>query len=86
MRLTKRGIARFEVLGRNEDRELIRALARRLAEGGPEAAQARSAVQRAVRGSGEGAGSLLAALLRAPPELADIEFERCRDEGRKADL
>jgi hypothetical protein len=31
-RLTKRGIARFEVLGLEADRDLIRSVARRLAE------------------------------------------------------
>jgi hypothetical protein len=34
-RLTKRGIARFEVLGLDVDRDLIRFVARRLAEEGP---------------------------------------------------
>ena len=38
-RLSGRGLARFEVLGLGSDRELIRALARRLAAGGPEAAK-----------------------------------------------
>lgn len=32
-RLHERGLARFEVLGRDADRDLIRSLARRLAEG-----------------------------------------------------
>ena len=34
-RLTERGMARFDVLGLNTDRELVRSLARRLAEKGP---------------------------------------------------
>ncbi len=37
-RLTARGMARFEVLGLNADRSLVRFLARRLADDGPEAA------------------------------------------------
>ena len=37
-RLSKRGMARFEVLGLDSDRELVRALARRLAENDAEAA------------------------------------------------
>lgn len=40
-RLGERGMARFEVLGLDSDRELIRSLARRLAEDGPDAAAAR---------------------------------------------
>jgi len=35
-RLAKRGIARFEVLGLDTDRDLIRSVARCLAEDGPE--------------------------------------------------
>jgi hypothetical protein len=34
-RLGERGMARFEVVGRDTDRDLIRSLARRLAEDGP---------------------------------------------------
>ena len=47
-RLSKRGLARFEVLGRNADRNLIRALARRLAENGPDASQLRAIVAETV--------------------------------------
>ena len=38
-RLRKRGIARFEVLGLDADRDLIRSVARRLAEDGPDSAR-----------------------------------------------
>jgi hypothetical protein len=48
--LSERGFVRFEVLARESDRELIRSLARRLADDTPEAAQIRSVVDRAVRG------------------------------------
>jgi hypothetical protein len=48
--LSARGLARFEVLGRDADRELIRALARRLAEDGPEAARLRAAVRQSIGG------------------------------------
>jgi hypothetical protein len=43
-RLTKRGLARFEVLGLDADRDLIRSIARRLAEDGPDSAQIRAAM------------------------------------------
>ena len=36
-RLTERGMARFEVLGRDADREFIRSFAKRLAEDDPAA-------------------------------------------------
>ena len=39
-RLSERGLARFEVFGRDADRDLIRSLARRLAEDTPEASRA----------------------------------------------
>ena len=41
-RLSERGLIRFEVLGLGVDRELIRSLARRLAEEGPEASVLRA--------------------------------------------
>ena len=40
-RLGKRGLARFEVLGRDADRDLVRSIARRLAEDSPEASRLR---------------------------------------------
>ena len=49
-RLHKRGMARFEVLGLDADRDLIRSLARRLAEDGPDAARLRSAVRQTIGG------------------------------------
>ena len=47
-RLNRRGLARFEVLGREADRELIRALARCLAEDSAEASRRRAIVGRSV--------------------------------------
>src|SRR5205807_4512405 len=49
-RLQKRGAARFEVLGVNADRELIRALARKLAQDDAEAKRISSEVTRDVSG------------------------------------
>lgn len=43
-RLTHRGIARFEVQALETDRELIRALARQLADGGSAAKHARAMI------------------------------------------
>ena len=47
-RLAERGMARFEVLGRVADRELIRSLARRLAEDDPDAHRLRTVVSQGV--------------------------------------
>ena len=84
-RLTKRGMSRFEVLGLDTDRDLIRALARRLAEAGPDAA-IRITVNRAVAGDSPRKGGILEALRRSPLASADLDLKRVRDTGRKVDL
>ena len=83
-RLSDRGLARFEVLGRDADRDLIRLLARRLAENSPESARLRAAVNDTINGEPPKKGGILAALRRSP--LADIEITRHREEGREIDL
>jgi hypothetical protein len=82
-RLGERGLARFEVLGRNADRDLIRSLARRLAEEGPEASQLRAAVSQTMAGEPPKKGGVLAALRRSPLVGADLDLTRPREEGRK---
>jgi hypothetical protein len=85
-RLDRRGVSRFEVIGRKGDRDLIRALAKRLAEKGSDAARLREEVRRSL-GSGSGMkGEVLAALLRAPAALADVNFDRPVMRERKLDL
>ena len=61
-RLTKRGIARFEVLGLDADRALIRALARRVAEDSPDARRIRANVGRTIAGDTPSRGGILARL------------------------
>lgn len=85
-RLDKRGLARFEVLGRDADRDLIRSLARRLAEDTPEASRLRAAVSRSIAGEPPKPGGILAALRRSPLVDADLDLSRPREEGRKVDL
>jgi hypothetical protein len=85
-RLTKRGIARFEVLGLDADRDLIRSVARRLAEEGPDSARIRAAIGRTISGDPPKRGGILEALRRSPMVGADLEFERSRESGRKVDL
>jgi len=84
-RLSERGLARFEVLGRNSDRELIRSLARRLAEGGPEAAQLRAVVSQTIAGEKK-KGGILAALRSSPLVGADLDLTRPGEEGRKVEI
>ena len=85
-RLEARGVARFEVQGLDRDRELIRRLARRLAEGGPEAQQLRREVERSIGGEPPKTGGILAALRRSPLVGVDLALERPFDPGREVDL
>ena len=85
-RLSDRGLARFEVLGRDTDRELIRSLARRLAEDGPEAARLRAAASRIIADEPSRKGGIVAALRRSPLVGADLDLTRSREEGRDVDL
>ena len=85
-RLSDRGLARFEVLGRDADRDLIRLLARRLAENGPESVRLRAAVNDTINGEPPKKGGILAALRRSPLVGAEIEIARRRQEGREIDL
>ena len=85
-RLGDRGLARFEVLGRDSDRSLIRSLARRLAEDSPEAASLRAVVREKLAGEPPKKGGILAALRRSPLVGEDIETARSREQGREIDL
>jgi hypothetical protein len=85
-RLVKCGMARFEVLGLNADRELIRSLAKRLAEDDLDAARIRAAVSRTIAGEPPQKGGILAALRRSPLVGADLDFTRSHESGRKVDL
>lgn len=85
-RLSARGLARFEVLGLDSDRDLIRSLARRLAKGGAEASRLRAVVSQSIAGEAPRRGGILAALRRSPLVGADLDLSRPREEGRQVDL
>jgi hypothetical protein len=85
-RLGERGLSRFEVLGRDTDRELIRSLARRLAEDGPEASRLRAAVSQSIAGEPPKRGGILAALRRSPLVGAELDLARPREAGRKVEI
>jgi hypothetical protein len=84
-RLSQRGMARFEVLGLSTDRELIRSLARRLAENCPESQEIRASIGQVAAGPGK-KGGILAALRRSPLVGADLDLVRPRIAGRKVSL
>jgi hypothetical protein len=85
-RLSQRGLARFEVLGLAADRELIRSMARKLADNSPEAQELRVSIHRGVAAEARKKGGIVAALRRSPLVGAGLEFERPRIAGRKVDL
>ena len=85
-RLAKRGMARFDVLGLDADRDLIRSLAKRLAEDDPDAVRIRAAISRTISGEPPEKGGILAALRRSPLVGADLNLARSHETGRKVDL
>ncbi len=85
-RLKQSGMARFEVLGLDGDRDLIRSLAKRLAGDDPDAARIRASVRRTISGEGRKKGGVLSALLRSPLAGADLDLKRPVTPGRPVDL
>jgi len=85
-RLTQRGMARFEVLGRDADRELIRSLARQLAADGPDSSRIRATLRRTISGERSKRGGILHALRRSPLVGADLDVKRPLTPGRRVDL
>ena len=79
-------MARFEVLGRDGDRELVRSLARRLAEDGPQAERLRSAVRQGIADEPPRKGGILEALRRSPLVGEEVMAPRPFDPGRDVDL
>ncbi len=61
-------------------------MARRLAEGGPEADRLRDVVKRNISGEPPEKGGILKALLASPLIGSELDLTRQREEGRKADI
>jgi hypothetical protein len=85
-RLAERGLSRFEIVARDEDRDLIRALAKQLAEGGPAAARIREAIGQPSEGYAPKTGGIFEALRRSPLVGSGVKFKRYRGAWRKVDL
>jgi hypothetical protein len=79
-------MARFEVLGLDQDRELIRSLARRLAGNSQEAAQVRAFIHSHITGAPPSRGVILAALRRSPLAGAELNLKRPVVDGREVEL
>jgi hypothetical protein len=73
-------------MGRDQDKKLIRSLAKRLAEDGRAAARLRAELARAVGEASPGKGSILAALRRSPLVGADLNVSREETPGRTSEL
>jgi hypothetical protein len=84
-RLQKKGVARFEVLGLDMDRDLIRSLAKKLSQDDPDANRIRAEVKRIVSGRSK-KGGILAALRRSPLVGADLKIVHSVDASRNVDL
>jgi hypothetical protein len=74
------------VLGRAEDRDLIRTFARQLAKSGAKAEQLRATVAKTIAGDRPKRGGIIEALRRSPLVGADLEFRRASGSGRKVSL
>lgn len=85
-RLTERGLARFEVLASEDDRDLIRAIAHRLSEDGEKAAKLRAALKQTMHSENKKTGGILQALRRSPLVGAELDLSRPVANPRKVDL
>jgi hypothetical protein len=84
-RLKERGMGRFEILGLNADRELIRSLAKRLSEDDGDAKRIRATLKQFVA-SEQPKGGILAALRRSPLVGTELDLRRSTTHGRAVDL
>jgi hypothetical protein len=75
-RLNERGMARFEVLGRDADRELIRAIAKRLAGDDSDSERIRAIICEALSTDRCSRGGILDALRRSPMVGAELDLRR----------
>lgn len=85
-RLAERGIVRFELQAPEADRDLLRTLARKLAEEGPEAGRIRRTIRQAIAGEPPRKGGVLEALLASPLVGSELDLTRPREEGRNVDI
>jgi hypothetical protein len=85
-RLRRRGFARFEVVGRDGDRALVRAIAAGLAANDAASRRLRAAIGGAMAGDGARLGGIYAALRRSPLVGADLVLVRDRGGGRRVAL
>ena len=81
-RLSREGLSRFEVLGKDSDKQLLRQVARRLAAGDGEAEALRRLLERGAATPRR--GGLLRALRASPLVGAELDLTRPEAEPRDA--
>lgn len=84
-RLSERGLARYEVRGLAQDKELIREFAKRLAQDDPEAGHLRKRIANAIAAEPR-RGGIWAALRSSPAVGADLDLTREVVSERDVDL
>lgn len=80
-RQAEAGMMWFEVAALRRDKELIRRVAKRLAEAGPAAEEARAKLQRALDEAQPRRGGIWLALRGSPLVGADLNFGRDQSSG-----
>jgi hypothetical protein len=80
------GISRYEVRGLEADKELVRALAKKLAARDEGATKLRNEMAEKLAGKRAKRGGIFAALRRSPLVGADIDLERPSIPARTVDL
>jgi hypothetical protein len=81
-RLRARGLDRFEVRGLGADRELLRAVAKRLAQADAAAGELRARIEASIGPPVAERGGILEALRRSPLVGAELDLERETGAGR----
>lgn len=85
-RLAAHGMTRFEVLGLDVDRDLIRAVARRLSQRDPRAQAIRATLARTLAAAAPRHGGIFASLRRSPLVGANLDLRRAITPGRQVEL
>jgi hypothetical protein len=75
-RLGERGFSRYEVRGLEQDKELVRQLAKRLAANDADAARLRAEMLKQISDEPPRRGGIWAALRRSPAVGADLDLTR----------
>jgi hypothetical protein len=85
-RLISQGLPRWEVLGRRDDKDLLRVVAKKLAESGEAESALRQSIAKIVEFKSDTRGEILAALRNSPLAGSGIRFKREKTSGRKIEL